>query len=335
MVLTRYQQANLKPTSDEKENKQKRRIAALTETNDHNEAVLVKDPPLLTISRSRDTFDDDSFELDTAFKVDVLLEQLDDFECSTLDALMARWPSMHARLKGMKPHLPPKKDDYKPTLVLDLDETLLHTYRDTINNGEVDYVVYAKDGYSCLLAGRLRPGVIDFLTWAASSFEVVVWTAGREDYARMARDCLDPENKLITHMLTRNSCIRMRSASTKEVLYIKDLCALGRDLSKTFLVDNTPHAASLNLSNLIPIEAYVGGKSDTELVELRRFLESNLVRLTDRKDDMRIILHRQFNLKRRIRERVGNWKQQQLKQQQRQQKELQKQKQKQQQPRQH
>jgi hypothetical protein len=29
---------------------------------------------------------------------------------------MAKWPSMHARLKGMKPHLPPKKDDGRPTL---------------------------------------------------------------------------------------------------------------------------------------------------------------------------------------------------------------------------
>jgi hypothetical protein len=29
---------------------------------------------------------------------------------------MARWPSMHARLKGMKPHLPPKKDGNRPTL---------------------------------------------------------------------------------------------------------------------------------------------------------------------------------------------------------------------------
>jgi CTD small phosphatase-like protein 2 len=84
-------------------------------------------------------------------------------------------------------------------IVLDLDETLLHTYRDTNNDGqEVDYVIYAKDGSSCLLAGRLRPGVIEFLTWAASSFEVVVWTAGREDYARMARECLDPESKFIT-----------------------------------------------------------------------------------------------------------------------------------------
>lgn len=83
-------------------------------------------------------------------------------------------------------------------IVLDLDETLLHTYRDINHEQEVDYVIYAKDGNSCLLAGRLRPGVIEFLTWAASSFEVVVWTAGREDYARMARDCLDPQNRLIT-----------------------------------------------------------------------------------------------------------------------------------------
>jgi CTD small phosphatase-like protein 2 len=103
----------------------------------------------------------------------------------------------------------------------------------------------------------------------------------------------------------------MKSALTKEILYIKDLCALGRDLGKTFLVDNTPHAASLNFSNLIPIEAYLGEKSDTELIELRRFLETNLVRLTDRKDDMRILLHRQFNLKKRIRERIDIWKQQQ------------------------
>ncbi|KAI8989256.1 HAD-like domain-containing protein [Pilobolus umbonatus] len=227
---------------------------------------------------------------------------------------MARWPSVTARLKGMKPHLPPKKDN-KPTLVLDLDETLLHTYRDPTddNSMEVDYRMYGHDETNCLLAGRFRPGVIEFLQWASTLFEVVVWTAGREDYATLARNYLDPDRKLITHMLTRNTCIRMRSASTREVLYIKDLCALGRDLSKTFLVDNTPHAASLNLSNLIPIESYVGGGGDTELIELRKFLESNLVRLTDRKNDLRILLHRQFNLKKRLRERVIHWKEQQQK----------------------
>lgn len=66
-------------------------------------------------------------------------------------------------------------------------------------------------------------------------------------------------------------------------------------------------AATLNLSNLIPIEAYQGDSSDKELEQLRRFLESKLVRLADRQKDMRIILHRQFDLKRKLRERIDSW----------------------------
>ncbi|KAI8388353.1 HAD-like domain-containing protein [Radiomyces spectabilis] len=300
MVLTRYQ-------AQRKSNSQFTKSAHASSC----EAKLVSDPPLLNISRGQTTDDE------ATIKIDNLLDQLDDFECSTLDALMARWPSMYARLKGMRHHLPPQKDDNRPTLVLDLDETLLYTtYRDTdTTQTDADYVMFAKDGRSCL-AGILRPGVTQFLTWASSIFEVVVWTAGADDYAHMVRECLDPERKLITHMLTRRSCIRMRSAASEDVIYIKDLCALGRDLSKTFLVDNTPHAATLNLSNLIPIEAYLGSSSDNELEGLRRFLESKLVRLTDRKKDMRIILHRQFNLKRRLRERVDCWKSAQQQQQQ-------------------
>lgn len=133
---------------------------------------------------------------------------------------MARWPSLHARLKGMKPHLP-KKTDTRPTLgkyielifdwiqcladrlvflsVLDIDETLLHTYRhQTEAPSDPDYVVYAEDKRSVLTAGILRPGVTEFLIWASGTFEVVVWTAGDDDYANMVRTVLDPENKYIT-----------------------------------------------------------------------------------------------------------------------------------------
>lgn len=76
MVLTRYQQANLKPTNGEEKSQRKRPVTSNDPSTEHNEAVLVKDPPLLTISRSRDSFDDDWNE--TTFKVDSLLEQLDE-----------------------------------------------------------------------------------------------------------------------------------------------------------------------------------------------------------------------------------------------------------------
>ncbi|KAI7886076.1 HAD-like protein [Lichtheimia hyalospora FSU 10163] len=305
MVQTRYQAQFSKNGKSRNTLKSVRRSPRRTKRIDkENENVepTSDDLPLLNICRSRET----SAEL--SYKIENLVEQLDDGECSTLDALMARWPSMHARLKGMKPHLP-KKTDSRPTLVLDLDETLLHTYRGQREAPlDPDYVVYAEDKRSVLTAGILRPGVTEFLIWASGTFEVVVWTAGDDDYASMVRSVLDPDNKLITHILTRRTCIRMRSRATNEVMYIKDLCALGRDLSRTFLVDNSPHVATLNLSNLIPIEAYQGDSSDKELEQLRRFLESKLVRLTDRQNDLRIMLHRQFDLKRKLRERIDLWK---------------------------
>jgi hypothetical protein len=63
-------------------------------------------------------------------------------------------------------------------------------------------------------------------------------------------------------------------------------------------------AATLNLSNLIPIESFYGQTTDHELEQLKQFLES---KLTHRKD-MRILLHRQFNLKRKLRQRINDWK---------------------------
>lgn len=83
--------------------------------------------------------------------------------------------------------------------MLDIDETLLHTYRGLSEApSEPDYVVYAEDKRSVLTAGILRPGVTEFLMWASGTFEVVVWTAGDDEYANMVSSVLDPENKLIT-----------------------------------------------------------------------------------------------------------------------------------------
>lgn len=77
MVLTRFQQAALNSRDNKKENTTtERKNNVNSSANERNEAALVQDPPLLNISRSKDSFDDDLNE--TAIKVELFLEQLDE-----------------------------------------------------------------------------------------------------------------------------------------------------------------------------------------------------------------------------------------------------------------
>lgn len=82
-------------------------------------------------------------------------------------------------------------------VVLDVDETLLHTFiRQSKIPNDPDYVVYDENNEHILMAGMLRPGVSEFLQWAAQHFELVMWTAGDDQYARLAVELLDPERTL-------------------------------------------------------------------------------------------------------------------------------------------
>ena len=73
------------------------------------------------------------------------------------------------------------------TLVLDLDETLVHY---DIQDG--NYLV--------------RPFCIDFLQACSAKFEVVIFTAASKEYADTVLNALDPHNKLIQHRLYRGQC---------------------------------------------------------------------------------------------------------------------------------
>jgi CTD small phosphatase-like protein 2 len=93
--------------------------------------------------------------------------------------------------------------------------------------------------------------------------------------------CVD--GKYIHHRLFRESCLSV------EGNFLKDLNVLGRDLSKSVLVDNSPHAFGYQVDNGIPIESWFDDPNDTELLKLERFLKS-----LHGADDVRTVIRKMF-----------------------------------------
>ena len=93
--------------------------------------------------------------------------------------------------------LPRKTRSTHPiTLVLDLDETLVHCSTTCVEHSDIEFPVEFND-QKYQVSGRLRPYCREFLEGAASMFEVVVFTASQKIYAENVLNILDPEKRLI------------------------------------------------------------------------------------------------------------------------------------------
>lgn len=153
------------------------------------------------------------------------------------------------KVRQKKPWLPEMRKDRKYTLVLDLDETLIH-FEETA------------DGASHFL---LRPYAQNFIKEMAKHYEVVIFTAAQKDYADFILDRMDTELS-ISHRLYRNNC------SYCDNVYQKDLAKLDRDLSKTMIVDNNPDNFQLQPDNGIYIRSWYNDPDDEALMRLAPLL---------------------------------------------------------------
>jgi len=174
-------------------------------------------------------------------------------------------PSLKNAKKSLELLLPPNISK-KKTLVLDLDETLVHSQfgpfnipSDVVINIEIENELHD-------IHVLVRPGVKEFLEKMSKKFEIIIFTASISKYAGPLLDILD-KDKNCSFRLFREHCTLLNSS------FVKDLKKLGRDLKDVIIVDNSPMAYLLNSDNGLPILTWFDDKNDKELFKIIPILD--------------------------------------------------------------
>ena len=147
-------------------------------------------------------------------------------------------------------HGPPLQ---QKTLILDLDETLIHSLAKggRMSSGHmVEVKLNAPVALSPLQPGQAppllgpqhpilyyvhkRPHCDEFLRKVAKWYKLVVFTASVQEYADPVVDWLEQERKYFAGRYYRQHCTFRNGA------YIKDLSSVEPDLSKAIILDNSP-----------------------------------------------------------------------------------------------
>ncbi|XP_012134841.1 CTD small phosphatase herzog isoform X2 [Megachile rotundata] len=163
--------------------------------------------------------------------------------------------------------LPPVRhqDMHKKCMVIDLDETLVHSSFKPINNA--DFVVPVEiDGTVHQVYVLKRPYVDEFLQRMGELYECVLFTASLAKYADPVADLLDRWG-VFRARLFRESCVFHRGN------YVKDLNKLGRDLQQIIIVDNSPASYIFHPDNAVPVASWFDDMTDSELLDLIPFFE--------------------------------------------------------------
>ncbi|THC92215.1 hypothetical protein EYZ11_008308 [Aspergillus tanneri] len=195
-----------------------------------------------------------------------------------------------------RPLIPPRAPSYtatsrgfrvpQKTLVLDLDETLIHSLAKggRMSSGHMVEVKLATPMMTALTPGappttlgpqhpilyyvHKRPHCDEFLRKICKWYKLVIFTASVQEYADPVIDWLEQERKFFHARYYRQHCTFRNGA------YIKDLSSVEPDLSKVMILDNSPMSYIFHEDNAIPIEGWINDPTDNGLLHLIPMLEA-------------------------------------------------------------
>lgn len=149
------------------------------------------------------------------------------------------------------PTMPPKK--HKKALVLDLDETLIHS-SDKKPRTSVQYFKINEELYC-----NVRPNAMKFLRKASKKFDVFIFTASEKYYADPIINLIYPSIDF-KHRLYRDSCKFIDGNICKDLRFFE------RNLRKVILVDDKVDTFTFFPDNTISINPWYDDPSDNTLL---------------------------------------------------------------------
>ncbi|SPQ20928.1 94ca5d6b-ab88-4abb-8917-2934dba0f426 [Thermothielavioides terrestris] len=170
---------------------------------------------------------------------------------------------------------------HQKTLILDLDETLIHSMSKggRMSTGHMVEVrlntTYTSVGgqaaigpqHPILYYVHKRPHCDEFLRRVSKWYNLVVFTASVQEYADPVIDWLEAERKYFSARYYRQHCTFRHGA------FIKDLSSVEPDLSRVMILDNSPLSYMFHQDNAIPIQGWISDPTDSDLMYLIPLLE--------------------------------------------------------------
>lgn len=139
----------------------------------------------------------------------------------------------------------PRSPSKKYSLILDLDETLIHFPDHKVENFEEEFPESL----------QIRPYALQFIKNVSKYFELIVFTAATKMYADKILDYIDPE-KFITYRLYDEHLTYHKKKK------VKNLELIGRDLSTVIIIEDIPENYALQQDNGFHIRPWYGDPED-------------------------------------------------------------------------
>lgn len=172
--------------------------------------------------------------------------------------------------------LPPIKNNYKYTLILGLDETLIY------NN--IDNYASFKKNKPILL----RPNIHEFLHEMKQLFELVIFSEKSKDYVDPIIDKIQQKEKYFSYVLDGQYVILDNNGQE-----VKNINLLGRSIKNVVIIDNTDHYYKSFKENLICIQPFYGdNKDDKNIFKIFENVLKEIKIDSDKTGDIRISLNK-------------------------------------------